>query len=229
MASAYRRDISPVQELAACRSKGPSMSRRTLNLVVIFTCIAIAVLLWLGYSQLGAAPKPEAALYPGEHLYPSEHIYPASPDVPISIPGIVVLVLFLFVGLGYFHLQYRDDKLWGGTVAVVGLWLVSTVVFVFAFAYYHDGLAYDFTPALNKGHALFLALGTLTTGAPGITPRTSDARGLMMVQMATDLIIITFVVGLTLDRLTRGRREQTASPSEQSPPGPQRPSSSVTK
>lgn len=65
------------------------------------------------------------------------------------------------------------------------------------------GSTSNFSIYLSRLDAVYFAVGTLTTAGTGNISATSDlARGLQTIQMALDLVLVVFAVGLILPRLS---------------------------
>jgi voltage-gated potassium channel len=83
---------------------------------------------------------------------------------------------------------------------------ISAVPAAFAGAFYRMSAAHpsSFSEPLSKIDSLYLAVITFTTtGFRDIAPRSSGARWLVTLEIASALIVLSIAVGMVLRRLTR--------------------------
>src|SRR5437763_10545005 len=88
---------------------------------------------------------------------------------------------------------------------------VVLLVLDFSIWYASIGTTANWSPRLTRLDGLALALGTLTTaGAPGITPHSELARGIITVQLVVDILAVIVLFGLFVGRLASRWRSPEA-------------------
>jgi hypothetical protein len=88
---------------------------------------------------------------------------------------------------------------------------VAAYVAEFSSEYFNHGTAKDFTGAATKGlshlDAIYFSLGTLSTAGTGsLSARSQAVRAIQTVQMALDIVLVVFVLGLAVSRFAAKRR-----------------------
>jgi len=93
--------------------------------------------------------------------------------------------------------------------------LISTLLLVvinFSYLYWNYGSRANFNIDLSRLDAIYFALGTLSTAGTGnITAISETARGLQSLQMALDLGLVLFAVGLVLGRFSSASEQTLCS------------------
>lgn len=160
--------------------------------------------------NIGALLAAASLAYWGWHIYAGLHL-PSHRHAP---PRIIITAIttagWVLCGVGGLVMLARDTNVPRVTVAVWVVFALQTLVWIFALFYYLAGTGNNWSPPLDHGSALFLAVGTLTTGAPGVTPVSGAARGLMTVQMVIDLFVLTIITGFVVERLAHGPETTTS-------------------
>ena len=83
---------------------------------------------------------------------------------------------------------------------------IVLLVLNFSTWYASIGTTANWAPKLTRLDGLAVTLGTLTTaGAPGITPHSELARGLVTTQLVVDILAAIVLFGLFVGRLARER------------------------
>ena len=102
--------------------------------------------------------------------------------------------------------------------ALIVVWIAVWIVTVFAYIYYVlEPASWNPHHQLSHFEALYVAVGTLTTAGSGISPVGEEATIALTVQMILDLLIITFVAGLVVTRLSeRSQRSPERPPPRRS-------------
>lgn len=87
-------------------------------------------------------------------------------------------------------------------VVLVLLFAVLTLVINFTYLYWSHGTRQDFNQPLSHLDALYFTLGTLSTAGTGTISATSEtSRGLVSLQMAVDMLVLIFAVGMAVSHL----------------------------
>ena len=172
------------------------MTRRTLAIsaAVLWQCF-----IWYRYSTLR------------NHLASGTTTAAAITTViNLSIP--VILVIFL--------LQRNARRL---DLLVAFLFSILTLTVNFSNLYWLYGYPPNFNFHLSHLDGVYFSLGTLSTAGTGNISATSEVtRGIQSIQMALDLILLTFVAALVLARLTtRSAKSPAITPDDSiRPPSP---------
>jgi len=112
--------------------------------------------------------------------------------------------LFLAVAAPAVEAVWRasDREASRGLIAAVGAYTLFVLVATYSSVYYNTADGRNWSVHLSHVDALLLSMGTLTTAGTGdITPRSELARGLLSIQMAIDLGVVTIMVAVVLNRL----------------------------
>jgi hypothetical protein len=198
--------------MAVDRARDEAARRRTVLRAEIFIAAVLGsfqVVLW----TLTLAALPHGPIHSIHH-----HAF--------GVKGIAGSVaIYLVAGTAAVIWVDRLRFIDGWFVGVAGVWLICLMMWLFSTFYYFWGDVPNWNKPLTHGDAVFLAIGTLTTGASGITPMTGNARGLMGIQMAADLFLLVLVGGFVIDRLTTRSPTNASAPALKAPgpPSGQRP------
>jgi len=104
----------------------------------------------------------------------------------------------------------EDSAAW---LAAFVVWLILYLISIFSFTYYLLGSPQHWNVALSHVDAVYVAAGTLTTaGTTGISARGDLTRGILIGQMALDLLVVTVLLALVLYRVTQAAKSK--SPAE---------------
>jgi hypothetical protein len=90
--------------------------------------------------------------------------------------------------------------------AIFAVGTITSFVYTFGAVYYEYGTTHNWTSQLSHLDALFVAVGTLTTGGTGdLQPQSELARGLLLAEMVTAILVFTTMVTVVIHRyLTDG-------------------------
>ena len=114
--------------------------------------------------------------------------------------GSLVVVLFLTYLTVWRAINERLSLVALGSSAAI---VLSSVLFNASLFYYSTGTRANWNMRLSHLDAFFVAVGTLTTGgASGIIPLSETARSIMLCQMVADFVVVTFVIGAMVQRLS---------------------------
>jgi hypothetical protein len=118
----------------------------------------------------------------------------------ISAWAIFSIVLALTVNLVFLIFSVRPSDLIGVITIFVSAVLVLTGTF--SYYYWECGTTKNFTINLTHFDAFYFAIGTLTTGTGNISATSTISRVLQSLQMTTDFILIVFIAGIIIARLS---------------------------
>jgi hypothetical protein len=131
----------------------------------------------------------------------------------LSTVSAVVVFTALMLFLTWRIIRMARDRSTSLSVLVTGfLLLLATYLIQYSLLYYRLGNSPNWNVPLTKDDAIYLTVGTLTTGAGGVTPISEAAHNALMVQQAIDLLILTVVVAFVLDRFRHPRERPVALP-----------------
>ncbi len=101
------------------------------------------------------------------------------------------------------------------------LLLLASYLLQLSLFYYRLGNPPNWNIPLTKDDAIYVTVGTLTTGASGISPVSEAAHNALIIQQVVDLLILSVVIAFVVDRF-RHRAESDSShpPEEQLPDEP---------
>jgi hypothetical protein len=139
----------------------------------------------------------------------------ASKGRGLTAASIVLLVVALLaVGFVSIWSLRRTVPLW--VTLVVAANVLLFLVFCFSVFYWSDGTAKNWYVPHNDGlthlDAVYIALGTLTTGTGVIHATSQSAQRLLTFQLGIDLVVFTIIAGLVVQRAPRVLGARPASP-----------------
>ena len=119
----------------------------------------------------------------------------------IALPAVLEIILALLIA-SYVILRIKS-LVW---VILATTNAIVLLVLNFSTWYASIGTTANWAPKLTRLDGLAVTLGTLTTaGAPGITPHSELARGLVTTQLVVDILAAIVLFGLFVGRLARER------------------------
>lgn len=120
----------------------------------------------------------------------------------ISAWAILSIVVALAVNLVFLIFSVRPSDL----VGVISIFVSAVLVVTGTFSYYYweYGTTKDFTISLTHFDAFYFAIGTLSTGTGNISATSTISRVLQSAQMTTDFILIVFIAGIIIARVSSG-------------------------
>jgi hypothetical protein len=120
--------------------------------------------------------------------------------MPFYLEAVLSLPVFLLIILTDLGRLKPDDRI---VVLAALVWALSLFISGFSGLYYHAGLdpgSFNQQVPLTKVDALYVCLGTLTTGA-SVQPISTGTRLLTMLQMILTLGLVSVVLTIALPRL----------------------------
>lgn len=119
-----------------------------------------------------------------------------------STVTIIFIIIALILFLGFSFLRRRSFSPAPAIALVTAI--VSLVLQEFTFTYYNIGTDANFSKALSRLDALYVALGNMTTAGTGnIYPISEEARAWVSGQYFADIIVFTALVSALLYRLSK--------------------------
>jgi hypothetical protein len=118
----------------------------------------------------------------------------------ISAWAIFSIVLALGVNLVLIIIAVRPSDLIG--VIPIFVSAVLVVIGTFSYFYWEYGTTKEFSINLTHFDAFYFAIGTLGTGTGNISAISTTSRVLQSVQMITDFILIVFIAGAIIARIS---------------------------
>jgi len=118
----------------------------------------------------------------------------------ISAWAILPIVLALAVNLVLIIFSVRPSDL----IGVIPIFVSAVLVVIGTFSYYYweYGTTKEFHINLTHFDAFYFAIGTLSTGTGNISAISTTSRILQSVQMITDFILIVFIAGAIIARIS---------------------------
>lgn len=118
----------------------------------------------------------------------------------ISAWAILSIVVALLLNLVFIIASVMPSD----TIGVIQIYVSTFLVLIgtFSYFYWEYGTAKDFTISLTHFDAFYFAIGTLGTGTGYISAMSTTSRVLQSVQMTADFILIVFIAGIIIARIS---------------------------
>jgi hypothetical protein len=126
----------------------------------------------------------------------------------------VVLCILIF---SLIHAARKKD--WPNAALI---WLMSytTVSFVLFFSQFYWSHRTGFSHPLTRLDAVYVTMGTLTSGTGDLSATSESVRAIQMVQELLDLLFLLFAVGIVVSRIGVGDNPPSTAPSSPTDPEP---------
>jgi hypothetical protein len=118
-----------------------------------------------------------------------------------GVAGTAIDSIWLALAIVALVLVAKNTTRRSGALLYGLVYLVANLIVSFAFLYWQQGTARDFTHALTRVDAIYVAVGTLSTAGTGnIAAISEPARTIQIIQMILDLGLVLFAVSVVVVR-----------------------------